>query len=77
MCEHKLINSLLTGEYKGLDREALTLQQLDFLAHFEVRNAILIGLNQSYDDRKETLMSEVVAWKRRLPPSNDPAKLAA
>ena len=77
MCEHKLINSLLTGEYKGLDREALSLQQLDFLAHFEVRNSILIGLNQPYEERKETLLGEVVMWKRQLPSSNDPIKLAA
>ena len=77
MCEHKLINSLLTGEYKGLDREVLSLQQLDFLAHFEVRNSILIGLNLPYEERKETLLGEVVVWKRKLPSSNDPIKLAA
>lgn len=77
MCEHKLINSLFTGEYKGLDREALSLQQLDFLAHFEVRNSILIGLNLPYEERKETLLFEVVAWKRQIPSSNDPGRLVA
>lgn len=77
MCEHKLINSLLTGEYKGLDRECLAAQQLDFLAHFEVRNSILIGLNLPYEKRKETLLNEVVVWKRQLQSSNDHGKLAA
>ena len=64
MNEHKLINSLLTGEYRGLDREGLTKYQLDFLAHFELRNAILIGMGLSYEQRKGALKVESVSWQQ-------------
>ena len=64
MKEHKLINSLLTGEYRGLDREGLTKYQLDFLAHFELRNAILIGMGLSYEQRKGALKVESVSWQQ-------------
>lgn len=63
MNEHKLINSLLTGEYKGVDREGMTLYQMDFLAHFEIRNTILIGLGMEYSGRKVALNAEAKQWK--------------
>lgn len=66
--EHKLINSLLTGEYKGLARESLTQYQLDFLAHFEVRNAILIGRGLPYEQRKGALKSEALDWSAKHSP---------
>lgn len=62
MNEHKLINSLLTGEYKGLDRETLSTYQLDFLAHFELRNAVLIGMGLTYEQRKGALKAEAMTW---------------
>lgn len=62
MNEHKLINSLLTGEYKGLDRENLSTYQLDFLAHFELRNAVLIGMGLTYEQRKGALKAEAMTW---------------
>lgn len=65
MNEHKLINSLLTGEYKGLDRESLTAYQLDFLAHFELRNAVLIGVGITYEQRKGALKAESMGWQQR------------
>ena len=61
--EHRLINSLLSGEYKGLDRETLTSYQLDFLAHFELRNAVLIGMGLTYEQRKGALQVEALAWR--------------
>lgn len=64
MNEHRLINFLLTGEYKGLDRDSLTAYQLDFLAHFEVRNAILIGMGLTYEQRKGALKAESVTWQQ-------------
>lgn len=72
MNEHKLINSLLTGEYKGMDREKLSLYQMDFLAHFEIRNTILIGLGMDYQHRKEALISEANDWKLANKPSVEP-----
>ena len=62
MNEHKLINSLLTGEYKGLSREGLTAYQLDFLAHFELRNAVFIGMGLTYEQRKGALKAEAMVW---------------
>ena len=61
--EHRLINYLLSGEYKGLDREVLTTYQLDFLAHFEVRNAVMLGMGLSYEQRKGALQVEALAWR--------------
>lgn len=55
MNEHKLVNSLLSGEYKGLDRESLTTYQLDLLAYLELRNAVLIGMGMVYAERKGAL----------------------
>lgn len=63
MNEHKLINSLMTGEYKGLDREKLGTKQLDFLAHFELRDAIFLGIGMTYEQRKEALVREAKQWK--------------
>lgn len=65
MNEHKLINSLLTGEYKGLDRDSLSPYQLNFLAHFEVRNAVLIGMGLTYEQRKGALKAESMSWTQQ------------
>lgn len=71
MNEHKLINSLLTGEYKGLARESLSVYELDFLAHFEVRNAVLLGIGMPYEQRKGALKAEAMDWRV----SHGPARL--
>lgn len=73
MNEHKLINSLLTGEYKGMDRESMTLHEMDFLAHFEIRNTILIGQGMDYATRKAILISEAKAWKAVNRPGIEPS----
>lgn len=72
MNEHKLINSLLTGEHKGLDREVMTLHEMDFLAHFEIRNAIMLGLKMEYADRKAALTAEAKQWKLDNKPGIEP-----
>ena len=53
--EARLINWALTGEFKGLDRDKLPIQELDILTKLEVRNAVLIGRGLGYDDRKKML----------------------
>jgi hypothetical protein len=73
MNEHKLINSLLTGEYKGMDREGMTLHEMDFLAHFEIRNTILIGQGMDYAIRKGILISEAKTWKAVNRPGIEPS----
>jgi len=72
MNEHKLINSLLTGEHKGMDRDGMTLYQMDFLAHFEIRNTIMIGLGMEYADRKAALTTEAKQWKLDNKPGIEP-----
>lgn len=78
MNEHKLVNSLLTGEYKGLDREKLNAYELDFLAHFELREAMFIGMGLTYDERKQRLLRESEQWKaKRLDGNDDCAMIPA
>lgn len=55
--EARLVNYALTGEFSGQDREAMTIGQLDALAKIEERNAVLIGLGHSYEQRKAALQS--------------------
>lgn len=80
MCEHKLVNWLLTGEFKGLDRDQLAGWQLDFIGHFDLRDSMLMMRGVSYDKRKEQLAMESVAWKmqnaHRIEASNDPGSSA-
>ena len=63
MNENKLINSMLTGEFKGIDRDALSKTDLDLLAYLETRNTVLLGRGFSYEARKETLKSYAMDWR--------------
>lgn len=63
MIEAKLVNFALAGQYKGLNRESLTLQQLDLLGELEVKNAALILQGKKYEERKKALLTFVQAWK--------------
>lgn len=53
--EARLINYALTGEFKRVDRDSLPPHELDKLALFEKKNAILIGRGVEYKDRKKML----------------------
>lgn len=57
--EAKLVNWALTGEYKGLDRETLSPQELDLVAKLETMNAVLISNGTGRDDRKVRLLEIV------------------
>jgi hypothetical protein len=54
--EARLVNWVLTGEFRGLDRDDLTQPNLDLLAALEERNAVLIGCGMAYDARKQDLL---------------------
>lgn len=79
--EHCLVNSLITGKFKGIHRNSLSLAELDFIGKFDVRNSLLMAKGMSYEERKATLAAEAAAWlaenASRLPSANDPGKLAA
>ena len=53
--EARLINWVLTGEFKALDRELLSIKELDILAKLEAKNSVLIGRGVPYADRKKIL----------------------
>lgn len=53
--EARLINWALTGEFKGLDRDDLSVMELDFLARLEEKNTVLIGRGVEYQTRKKIL----------------------
>ena len=57
--EAKLVNWALTGEYKALDRESLSGQDLDLLAKLESLNSVMISDSVSRDDRRERLADAV------------------
>lgn len=63
MIEAKLVNFALAGQYKGLNRDSLTLPQLDLLGELEVKNAALILQGKKYEERKKALLVFVQAWK--------------
>ena len=57
MNEARLVNWALAGEFKGLDRDALSAHELTLLAKLELKNATLIGRGVGYPDRKKILES--------------------
>lgn len=55
MNEARLVNWALTGEFKSLNRDDLSSNELDMLAKLEERNAVLMGLGIEYPTRKMAL----------------------
>lgn len=73
--EARLVNWALSGEFKGLDRDALPTHDLDLLAKLELKNATLIGRGVTYHDRKKIL--ESTALESRLIAPTTPVQEAA
>lgn len=67
MNEAKLVNHVITGEFKGLDRDRLSLAQLDLLGELEVKNAALMVQGLTYDERKKSLAAFATAWRSAHP----------
>lgn len=61
--EARLINSMLSGEFRGLDRDAMSASDLALLAHLEERNAILIARDVAYERRKDMLKQYALDWR--------------
>lgn len=62
MIEAKLVNWAVSGHFRGLDRDALTMAQLDLLGELEVKNAALILQGKKYEERKRELYGFSRAW---------------
>jgi hypothetical protein len=66
MNEAKLLNGVMTGEFKGRDREHMTKDELETLAHLEDLNAVLLARGWNYDARKDRLTEEAKKYQNRL-----------
>jgi hypothetical protein len=66
MCEAKLVNWALTGQFKGVDRGQLGKGDLDLLARLEERNTVLLGVGLSYDERKLALNRFSQEWRKPI-----------
>jgi len=64
--EAKLVNWALTGEFKSIDRNSLSSEDLDTLAKLEARNSVLIAKGASRDLRKELLTALVENRRAKL-----------
>jgi hypothetical protein len=65
MSEAKLVNWAAFGKFAGVERDGLTREQLDLLAHLETRNGVMIGRGLSYDERKARLPEISETWQER------------
>ena len=63
MNEARMVNWAITGEYKKLNRDGLSTDELDLLAKLEVRDAVLLGRGMDYKARKAALELYVSDWK--------------
>lgn len=61
--EARLVNWALKGEFKGLDRELMSIGELDLLAKLEERNAVLIAFGKQYNERKKELSEFSTIWQ--------------
>jgi hypothetical protein len=66
--EARLVNWALSGEFKGLDRDLMPMQDLDLLAHLQERNAVLITRGLSYEQRKPMLQQYAYDWRMARQP---------
>lgn len=76
--EARLINFALTGDFKPIDRTAMNAADLALLAKLELKNTLLMGLGQTYHDRKAALHKYAAEWRTpALNRENPPLALAA
>ena len=61
--EAKLINWALFGKFEGIDRESLSVGDLDLLAKLEERNTVMLGVGLDRDVRKIALQKFVSEQK--------------
>lgn len=61
--EAKLVNWALMGKFEGIDRETLSIGDLEMLAKLEERNSVLIGVGLDREERKKALEKFVTDWR--------------
>jgi len=55
MNEHRLINSVVMGEYKGIDRDILTDEQCRLMDELVLHDILLVGWGLTFQERKARL----------------------
>lgn len=68
MTEAKLVNWALAHEFKSIDRDSLTVAELDLLAKLEMHNAVMIAAAKSYEERKAALQKYSEQWRHSHAP---------
>lgn len=63
--EAKLVNWALTGEFKPINRDELTITELNLLASLENRNSVLLGRGVDRETRKELLSAMTEQHKQQ------------
>lgn len=63
--EARLVNRVITGEWGGLDRDALSLTALDLLAKLEAKNLVLLARGVGREERAKALESMAMAWNQK------------
>ena len=71
--EARLINAALTGKFKPLNREVLSMEQVKMLAALEVKHTVLIAQGKSYNERKANLF--LMAESIRAANASTPAQM--
>lgn len=67
--EAKMINGILFDTVGAVDRKTLSSKQLSMLVRVESKNAILIGMEKEYSERKAALIQYVAKLIAKAPPS--------
>jgi hypothetical protein len=63
MTEAKVVNFAICGEFHGLDRDQMSIEDLDLLARLEIRNTVMLARGLPYAERKEALKACADAWR--------------
>jgi hypothetical protein len=60
--EARLVNWAASGKFQSIERDALSAPALDLLAKLEEKNAVLIGMGKTYEERKAVLQTFATVW---------------
>ena len=75
--EALLINEVLTGQRRALDRNSLSKTDLRLLELLEAQDMVLLGRGMSYDERKQALQTFAQEQRQRLAANDTSRRLTA
>lgn len=77
MTEAKLVNWAHSGQFTGMDRDSLSIVELELLAFLEMKNSTLHGRGVPYDERKPLLKQYAMDWRMAHVAAIEPSKQTA